>query len=92
MGTTLDLFDTAAEVVDTAVPRFADATVIYIAERLLAADELGTAATGPGMSAVTLLSRGVAHVIDQGPGLVLFYWLASLAVVVTRWPGRLLGR
>jgi hypothetical protein len=45
-----------------------------------------------GVSAITLLRRGVAHVIDQALALVLFYWLASLAVVVTRWPGRFLGR
>jgi hypothetical protein len=30
-----------------------------------------------GVSTLTLLSRGVAHVIDRGPGLVLFYWMAK---------------
>jgi hypothetical protein len=39
-----------------------------------------------------LLSRGVAHVIDQGLVVFLFYCVVSLVVVVTRWPGRLLGR
>ncbi len=36
------------------------------------------------LSALTLLSRGVAHVIDQGLALVLFYWAGSLPVAVTR--------
>jgi hypothetical protein len=44
------------------------------------------------MSTVTLLSRGVAHVIDQGLVVSLFYWAASFVVVLTRWPGFLLGR
>ena len=65
IGTTLDLLDTAAEVVDTAVPRFADAAVIYIAERLLAADELGTAATGPG----TAVRRLAGRAAGSGAGL-----------------------
>jgi hypothetical protein len=40
IGSTLDLTQTASEVVDVAVPGFADAATIYGAERLLAADEL----------------------------------------------------
>jgi hypothetical protein len=48
--------------------------------------------TPQNMSTVTLLSRGVAHVIDQALVLFLFYWAASFAVVLTRWPGFLLGR
>ena len=47
---------------------------------------------GVDVSAVTLLRRGVVHVIDQALAWFEFYWLASLAVVVTRWPGRFLGR
>lgn len=39
IGDTLDLTQTAAEVADAAVPGFADAALIYAAERLLAADE-----------------------------------------------------
>jgi hypothetical protein len=42
IGNTLDLTKTAAEVVDVAVPGFADAAVIYVAERLLVADEAAT--------------------------------------------------
>jgi hypothetical protein len=40
IGDTLDLTQTAAEVADAAVPGFADAAVIYAAERVLAADDL----------------------------------------------------
>lgn len=39
IGSTLDLGETAAEVVEAAVPDFADAAIIYVVERLLAADE-----------------------------------------------------
>jgi Stage II sporulation protein E (SpoIIE)/GAF domain len=42
IGTTLDLAQTAREAVDVAVPGFADAAAIYVPERLLAADELGS--------------------------------------------------
>jgi serine phosphatase RsbU (regulator of sigma subunit) len=41
IGTTLDLQQTAREAVDIAVPGFADMAAIFVAERLLAADELG---------------------------------------------------
>jgi serine phosphatase RsbU (regulator of sigma subunit) len=39
LGSSLDLAGTAAEVVDAAVPGFADAAIVYATERLLAADE-----------------------------------------------------
>jgi hypothetical protein len=39
IGTTLDLSRTAAEVVDAAVPDFAESATVFVAERLLAADE-----------------------------------------------------
>lgn len=42
------------------------------------------------MWTVTLLTRGVAHVIDQGLALVLFYLVSSLLVEAAR-PGRLFG-
>jgi hypothetical protein len=40
IGSTLDLAQTAREVVDVAVPSFADSAAIYVPERLLAADDL----------------------------------------------------
>jgi GAF domain-containing protein len=48
IGSTLDLTQTASEVADVAVPGFADAAVIYAAERLLAADELSSPRAGHG--------------------------------------------
>src|SRR5258706_9727679 len=53
IGSSLDLVQTASEVVDAAVPGFADAAVIYAAERLFAAGQLaslrpGHGAAGPG--------------------------------------------
>jgi hypothetical protein len=41
IGTTLDLLQTAREAVDVAVPGFADMAAIFVAERMMAADELG---------------------------------------------------
>jgi hypothetical protein len=48
IGSTLDLSQTAAEVAEAAVPGFADAAIIYAAERLLAGDELAPPRAGPG--------------------------------------------
>jgi serine phosphatase RsbU (regulator of sigma subunit) len=42
IGSTLDLTQTARDAVDAAVPGFAEAAVIYVPERLLAADEFGS--------------------------------------------------
>ncbi len=42
IGSTLDLTQTAREVVDVAVPRFADAAAIYLPEHMFAADEPGS--------------------------------------------------
>ena len=46
IGSSLDLAQTAAEVAEAAVPGFADLTIIYAAERLLAADELAPPTAG----------------------------------------------
>ena len=46
IGSSLDLAQTAAEVAEAAVPGFADLTIIYAAERLLAADELAPPPAG----------------------------------------------
>jgi serine phosphatase RsbU (regulator of sigma subunit) len=77
IGTTLDLAQTAGEVADVAVPGFADATAIYAAERMLAADELASARPGEATAVRRLASRlawpeprsrGLAH-----PGEVLVF-------------------
>jgi hypothetical protein len=57
IGSTLDLTQTATEVVDAAVPGFADAAVIYVAERLLAADEFTAPPAGHGVVVRRLATR-----------------------------------
>jgi serine phosphatase RsbU (regulator of sigma subunit) len=57
IGSSLDLAQTAAEVVDAAVPWFADAAVIYALERLLAADELASPRAGHGAAVRRLAAR-----------------------------------
>lgn len=59
IGSSLDLVQTASEVAEAAVPGFADAAVIYAAERLLAAGELEPPRAGHG-SAVRRLAARVA--------------------------------
>ncbi len=57
IGSTLDLTQTATEVADVAVPWFAEAAVIYAAERLLAADELSSPEAGHGPVVRRLAAR-----------------------------------
>jgi Stage II sporulation protein E (SpoIIE)/GAF domain len=57
IGSSLDLSETAAEVADAAVPGFADLTIIYAAERLLAADALTSLAAGHGAAVRRLAAR-----------------------------------
>jgi Stage II sporulation protein E (SpoIIE)/GAF domain len=57
IGSTLDLSQTASEVADAAVPGFADAAVIYAAERLLAADEFTSPEAGHGAVVRRLAAR-----------------------------------
>jgi hypothetical protein len=66
IGTTLDLAQTASEVTDVAVPRFADAAFIYVAERLLAADDF--TALRAGQSAV--VRRLAARVADSPEAII----------------------
>jgi hypothetical protein len=65
IGSTLDLTQTASEVVDVAVPGFADAAVIYGAERLLAADEL----SAPGVVRAAVVRRLAARLAGQDPAV-----------------------
>jgi serine phosphatase RsbU (regulator of sigma subunit) len=57
IGSTLDLTLTASEIVNVAVPGFADVAVIYVAERLLAADDLTATGAGPGVAVRRLAAR-----------------------------------
>ncbi|HWF79094.1 MAG TPA: GAF domain-containing SpoIIE family protein phosphatase [Streptosporangiaceae bacterium] len=78
IGTTLDLYRTASEATDVAVPAFADACVIFVSERLLVADELRPYATGPAVVVRRLVARvsGQPSAITDAllrPGEVLVY-------------------
>ncbi len=63
IGTTLDLRHTADEVISVSVPAFADAAAIFVAERLLAADEAGRPQAGP----TAVVRRIVSRVVGQPP-------------------------
>jgi GAF domain-containing protein len=62
IGSSLDLAQTAAEVAEAAVPGFADLTIIYAAERLLAADELTPPPAGAAVR--RLAARRAGHPPD----------------------------
>jgi serine phosphatase RsbU (regulator of sigma subunit) len=57
IGSSLDISETAAEVVDAAVTNFADGAVIYATERLLAADDRTAPGTGHGVAVRRLAAR-----------------------------------
>jgi GAF domain-containing protein len=57
LGSSLDLTQTASEVVDAAVPGFADAAIIYAAERLLTGGDLTSHRGGPGSAVRRLAVR-----------------------------------
>jgi serine phosphatase RsbU (regulator of sigma subunit) len=57
IGSTLDLGQTAGEVVDAVVPGFADGATVFVTERLLAADEVASPVTGPSTVVRRLASR-----------------------------------
>ena len=70
IGGTLDLTQTASEVADVAVPAFADAAVIYAAERLLAADELTSLRAGHGALVRRLAGRLAGHDVAVADSLL----------------------
>ena len=57
IGRTLDLYQTAAEVVDVAVPGFADSAGLYVTDRLLVANEFVSAKPGTGVVVRRLAAR-----------------------------------
>ena len=57
LGSSLDLTQTASEVVDAAVPGFADAAFIFAAERLLTAGAIASHRDGPGAAVRRLAAR-----------------------------------
>jgi hypothetical protein len=77
IGTTLDLSRTAGEVVDAAVPGFADAATVYVAERMLAADEVAAPLDGQG-----IVVRRLASLVAGQPVAATHSLLAPGEVVV----------
>ncbi len=65
IGSTLDLTKTAREVADVAVPGFADAAVIFVPERMLAAGELAWHRAGH----ATVVRRLAARLAAQPPAV-----------------------
>jgi serine phosphatase RsbU (regulator of sigma subunit) len=57
IGSSLDLVETATEVANAAVPGFADVAIIYVAERLLVADEVMSTLVAQGAVVRRLASR-----------------------------------
>jgi len=57
LGSSLDLVETATEIVDAAVPGFADVAVIFVAERLAAVGELASSAIAHGAVVRRLAGR-----------------------------------
>ena len=57
IGSSLDLAETAAEVAAAAVPAFADAAIVYVAERLLATGEFTAARAAQGAAVRRLAGR-----------------------------------
>jgi Stage II sporulation protein E (SpoIIE)/GAF domain/PAS fold len=68
IGTTLDLTRTAREILGVSVPAFADAAAIFVAERLLAADEAVRHRAGPTTVVRRLGARltGLAAAVTDG--------------------------
>jgi Stage II sporulation protein E (SpoIIE)/GAF domain len=93
IGTTLDLGRTAGEVVEAAVPDFADAATVFVAERLLAADEVTAPLDSQG-TVVRCLAAWVAgqptsathSLLTPGEVVVLGPESLSLRAMVTGQP------
>jgi stage II sporulation SpoE-like protein/GAF domain-containing protein len=77
IGTTLDLSRTAGEVVEAAVPGFADAATVFVAERLLAADDVTAPPDGQGM-----VVRRLAALVAGEPATETYTVLPPGEVVV----------
>jgi serine phosphatase RsbU (regulator of sigma subunit) len=64
IGSSLDLIETATEVTDAAVPGFADVAVIFVAERVAAADELALSRVAQGAVVRRLAGRHARQPAD----------------------------
>jgi len=93
IGTTLDLPATAREVTEVAVPALAGAAAVFVAERLLAADEPASYEAGPVAVVRRLVARlgGQSAAVTDGllrPGEVLVFGVdsPSFQAMETRGP------
>ncbi len=90
IGSSLDLVETATEVANAAVPGFADVVIIYVAERLLVADEVTSSRVAQGALVRRLATRnsrrpadvagkpaGPSEVIVLGPGTAVCRAMAT---------------
>jgi serine phosphatase RsbU (regulator of sigma subunit) len=64
IGGSLDLVETATEVVEAAVPGFADVAIIFVAERLAAGGELASSAVAQGAVVRRLAGRHARQAAD----------------------------
>jgi serine phosphatase RsbU (regulator of sigma subunit) len=69
IGSSLDLVKTATDVTDAAVPGFADVAIIYVAERLLAADELTSSRVAQGAVVRRLARRHASQPTEEASKL-----------------------
>jgi serine phosphatase RsbU (regulator of sigma subunit) len=101
LSDTLDLGQTAAEIAEIAVPAFADAAGVYVAEYLLTADEAAFPRAGQGMAARCFAARqadGISaeagtlmpagEVIFFDPGTPGFQAMTTGQSVLFDWPDR----
>lgn len=77
LGSSLDLVETATEVVEAAVPGFADVAVIFVAERLAAVGELASSAVAHG-AVVRRLAGRHAH---EDPAAAKDLWRTGEVIV-----------
>jgi serine phosphatase RsbU (regulator of sigma subunit) len=78
LGSSLDLVETATEIVEAAVPGFADVAVIFVAERLAAVGELASSALAQG-AVVRRLAGRHAH---QDPAGAKEMWRTGEVIVL----------
>jgi serine phosphatase RsbU (regulator of sigma subunit) len=83
IGSSLDLVETATEVVEAAVPGFADVAVIFVAERLAAGGELASSAVAQGAVVRRLAGRHARQAAADAKKL----WRPEVMVLGPDTPG-----
>jgi len=78
LGSSLDLVETATEIVEAAVPGFADVAVIFVAERLAAVGELASSALAQGAVVRRLAGRHA----NQDPAAAKEMWRTGEVIVL----------